>query len=304
MKEPLRERMKGRWHGVLPSLGVPAAFLTGKHQACPMCGGKDRARFDNKDGAGTFFCTHCGAGDGVSLVMKLNGWDFKTAAERIEALMGGVEARETKTRADINQQIRAMRQAWGASQPIGKLVRRYLFSRHIDPGDVRDLREAVAACEMRALVRDVNGNGCQVHRTLLTPEGEKREGNCRLFMPGPIPKGSAVRLFSYADKLGIAEGIETALSAAILFNVPCWAALNTSLLKQWEPPSDVKHVTIFGDSDAEFAGQAAAYELARKLTTPNKGVRVSIEIPSLIGTDWNDVLRERAADSQQIGSAA
>jgi putative DNA primase/helicase len=304
MKEPLRERMKGRWHGVLPSLGVPAAFLSGKHQACPMCGGKDRARFDNKEGAGTFFCTHCGAGDGMSLVMKINGWDFKTAAQRIEALMGDVAVREAKPRADVAKQMLAMRNAWGASQPIGRMVRRYLFNRGIEPGDVRDIREAVAACEMRALVRDTNGNGCQVHRTLLTPDGDKREGNCRLFMAGPIPKGSAVRLFSHTDRLGIAEGIETALSAAILFGVPCWAALNTSLLKQWEPPSGVKHVTIFGDSDAEFAGQAAAYELARRLIAPNKGVQVSIEIPSSIGADWNDVLRQRAAGTQQIGSAA
>src|SRR3954468_3457652 len=170
MTEPLRERMKGRWHGILPMLGVPAGFLNGRHQPCPMCGGKDRARFDNKEGAGTFFCTHCGAGDGMSLVMKLNGWDFKTAAQRIEALMGDVAAREAKPRADIAKQMLAMRNAWGASQPIGRMVRRYLFNRGIEPGDVRDIREAVAACEMRALVRDTNGNGCQVHRTLLTPD--------------------------------------------------------------------------------------------------------------------------------------
>ena len=34
-----------------------------------------------------------------------------------------------------------------------------------------------------------------------------------------------------ADTLGIAEGMETALSAAALFGPPCWAALNATLLQ-------------------------------------------------------------------------
>lgn len=296
--EPLRERMRGRWHGVLPSLGVPAVFLNGKHQPCPMCGGKDRARFDDKDGTGTFFCAQCGAGDGVSLVMKINGWDFKCAAQRIEALIGSVEPRAPKTRADIGKQMQAMRQAWSASQPIGRTVRRYLFGRGIDAGGVKDIREAVAACEMRALVRDVNGNGCQVHRTLLTSEGAKAAGNCRLFMPGPIPKGAAVRLLPYEDTLGIAEGIETALSAAIMFKVPCWAALNTSLLKQWEPPADVKRVIVFADADAKFAGQAAAYELARHLSSrPDNKIDVLVKVPLKSGMDWNDALNDLASSA-------
>jgi putative DNA primase/helicase len=282
--------MRGRWHGVLPELGVPSAFLSGKHQPCPICGGKDRARFDNKEGSGTFICSQCGAGDGVSLVMRLNGWDFKTAAERIEALIGTVEVRPPASRADIGKQMQAMRQAWSASQPIGQTVRRYLSGRGVDASKARDLREAVAACEMRALVRDLNGNGCQVHRTLLTPDGQKVDGNCRLFMPGPIPKGAAVRLLPPGDALGIAEGIETALSAAKLFDVPCWAALNTSMLKQWEPPAGVKRVIVFGDADGKFAGQAAAYELARRLSLR---IEVAVEVPDAIGMDWNDVLRER-----------
>jgi putative DNA primase/helicase len=42
-----------------------------------MCGGKDRFRFDDKEGHGTWICTHCGAGDGFSLLMKVMGIDFK-----------------------------------------------------------------------------------------------------------------------------------------------------------------------------------------------------------------------------------
>jgi len=46
-----------------------------------------------------------------------------------------------------------------------------------------------------------------------------------------------VQLMPAGGVLGIAEGIETALSAAVLDGVPVWAALNTSLLARFEPHS-------------------------------------------------------------------
>lgn len=288
-REPLRERMAGRWHGVLPALGVSESFLANKHGPCPMCGGKDRWRFDDKDGAGTWICSQCGAGDGVSLVMKAKGWDFKTAAEEIEKLMGDVEPAAPKAKPDPKQQLEDMRHMWRRAKPPSEPVRRYLQSRGID-GEYCDMRELWR--EMVVLMRSPDGEGCMVHRTLLTADGRR---DCRLFMPGPIAEGAAVRLMRAGDTLGIAEGIETALSAAILFDVPCWAALNTSLLKKWNPPQEVKRVVIFGDCDANFAGHAAAYELARRLA---EKVSVSVEIPKVIGTDWNDVLQERAAKRQ------
>jgi putative DNA primase/helicase len=288
-REPLRDRMRGRWHGVLPELGVPAGFLNGRHQPCPMCGGKDRARFDDKDGIGTYFCSQCGAGDGVALVMKINGWDFKTAAERIEVLIGTVEPRQAAPKADPDVQLGVMRKVWQGATSIGQSVQRYLASRGLDGSEVRDMRQA--GNEMLALLRDPQGNGCQIHRTLLTPVGEKADvDQPRLFMPGSIVKGSAVRLMPHQGEVGIAEGIETALSAAILFKIPCWAALNAAMLRQWEPPAKVEYVTVFGDNDANFTGQAAAYELARRLSSK---VGISVEIPKDEGKDWNDVLVER-----------
>ena len=58
---------QGHWTKILISNGIDEKFLKNKHGPCPVCGGKDRFRFDNKDGRGTFFCNHCGPGDGVGL---------------------------------------------------------------------------------------------------------------------------------------------------------------------------------------------------------------------------------------------
>jgi putative DNA primase/helicase len=59
-REPLKDRAKGRWRNILPSLGIPSKALTNRHGPYPMCGGKDRFRFDDKGGRGTWFCSQCG----------------------------------------------------------------------------------------------------------------------------------------------------------------------------------------------------------------------------------------------------
>ena len=69
--EPLKDRALGRWRGILPALGVPAKALSNRHGPCPMCGGKDRFRFDDKGGRGTWICSKCGAGDGIELVKRI-----------------------------------------------------------------------------------------------------------------------------------------------------------------------------------------------------------------------------------------
>ncbi len=77
----------GHWPVILPALGI-ALQPSGKPQPCPSCGGKDRFRFDNQDGRGTWFCNQCGAGDGLNLVEKALSLSAKAAAEQVAAVMG------------------------------------------------------------------------------------------------------------------------------------------------------------------------------------------------------------------------
>jgi len=80
---------KDRWPDILRDLGgLTEKQLTDNHQPCPICGGKDRYRFDDRDGSGSYFCNNCGAGNGMSMLQKKNGWDFKRTAQEVERYLG------------------------------------------------------------------------------------------------------------------------------------------------------------------------------------------------------------------------
>ena len=53
----------GRWSDLLAALGgLEPAQLNGRHQPCPLCGGRDRYRFDDLQGSGLFLSLHYTAG--------------------------------------------------------------------------------------------------------------------------------------------------------------------------------------------------------------------------------------------------
>ena len=82
------ERAHGRWPEILTRLGIERRFLVKKHGPCPLCGGKDRFRFDDKDGSGSYYCNGCGAGVGIILVRRLHTWDHATACAEVDKIIG------------------------------------------------------------------------------------------------------------------------------------------------------------------------------------------------------------------------
>jgi putative DNA primase/helicase len=59
------------------------------------------------------------------------------------------------------------------------------------------------------------------------------------------------------------------------------------MLARWQWPEGCKSVMIFGDNDASFTGQAAAFELAKRAAC--KGLEVQVCIPGVIfTTGFND----------------
>ena len=59
-RENIHDIARGKWASLLPAMGVPETILNGKHQPCPMCGGKDRFRYTDHGGTGAYICNQCG----------------------------------------------------------------------------------------------------------------------------------------------------------------------------------------------------------------------------------------------------
>jgi putative DNA primase/helicase len=303
---------KGKWRGILMHLGIPADALRNVHGPCPLCGGTDRFRFDNRDGLGTYICGQCGAGDGMKLACEFTGKPFPDVAAQIDRVLGNVKT-DAAPRPPMTEEQRrqALRAVWAETQPVkpGDLAHTYLAARHIDEviypkalrfaPAIRDGEGGIRPA-LVALVGLWGEKPCTIHRTFLRPDGKaKAEMPApRKLMPGDLPDGACVQLSDWTQSgtLGIAEGIETALSASAMFGLPVWAAINSAMLAKWCPPAGCEGVSIFADNDPKFGGQAAAYRLAHRLAV--KGLPVTIHVPPAVGTDWADVWAERKRAAQ------
>jgi phage/plasmid primase-like uncharacterized protein len=87
----VRESARGRWPGlILPALGVDVPNNPRRHAPCPVCGGHDRFRFDDRDGFGSWFCNQCDpqAGDGFDLVMNTRRLKFPDALHLVAGVLG------------------------------------------------------------------------------------------------------------------------------------------------------------------------------------------------------------------------
>ena len=129
------EAARGKWRGILITLGLPETCLHNKHGPCPLCGGKDRFRWDNDGGRGTYICNSCGAGNGMTFAMKFTGKTFSEIAAEIDIILGSVkpDAPGKPARKDDDNR-RALISVWSASKPVqsGDLADRYLASRNLD----------------------------------------------------------------------------------------------------------------------------------------------------------------------------
>lgn len=297
--QKIKDQTRGSWLSIFESLGIDVPE-NGKHGTCPIeNSGTDRFRCDNKDGSGSFFCNNCGSGDGISLVRQCLGLSFLDTIKKISSIAGIADNSVDRSTYDPKPPLN---QLWQASKPLqgGDPVSKYLHSRGImlTPENVRfcpecwesDTKQKYQA--MVARFSDKDGKPISLHRTYLK-DGKKAAIKApRKLMKGTSPlSGGAIRLFPpKAGTVGIAEGIETAISATQITGIPCWSAVSSTILKAFIPPADVKRVVIFGDSDPNFCGQQAAYFLANRLY--NLDLIAEVEFSDK-GKDWNDGLQNQ-----------
>jgi putative DNA primase/helicase len=251
------DKLLGTWQDLLPALGISPDFLTDNHGPCPICGGEDRFRFDDKGGRGTWFCNQCGAGAGIELVKLVFDIDFNEAKDRMEAVIkskpGGLRKVEPPPRKDPMPLLKKISEGL---QPVHRdgLVYRYLRGRYL-----KDIPEALkfhpslryydrlskrvtgSFPAMVAPITDETGGFVSYHVTYLldgAPPIKANVNSPRKVMPGKKKtSGCTARLFYSKDgHIGLAEGIETAIAAHDIFGIPTWAALNTGLMQSFIPP--------------------------------------------------------------------
>jgi hypothetical protein len=115
------------------------------------------------------------------------------------------------------------------------------------------------------------------------------------------PLAGAVQLYRPGHCLGIAEGIETAASAAILLGIPVWATLGSERLARIAIPDFVDRLILLPDNDR--AGRLA--EQQARAAYARAGRAIETRWPWSRLNDWNLVLlREGKGAGDRVRSAA
>lgn len=282
---------------IAAELGLRRAGGHGWSGDCPACGYRNRLRLNEIEGRALWWCASCQ--DKAALTAAVTG-----RAPRVEPRDGGSVHTGTDNAARTAKAIKL----WDARYPLlGSAAEHYLGTRGLTPPDgaalgyLRDawhLSGQRAGC-MIALATDAAGEGQAVHRTYLAAGGA---GKSALDPPratlGPVG-GGVVRLtlWKAGQPLVIGEGIETSLSAGLIFGAPAWAALSAGNMARVPLPGGLRDLVIAADPDEP--GQRAAWTAAAGFLAA--GLRVRVATPDTPGEDFNDLLQRQTAQAVPNG---
>jgi len=213
----LKQLAAGRWESIIarlaPQLGQAIDRLP-HHVPCPVHEGTDGFRlFKDFNDTGGGVCNTCGIKhDGYSLLMWVNGWDFKTTHEALQDVLlvggGNITLPPVATKpvtkkvkeTDVEDIRDSLNHVWKdsvtLSSPEARPARRYFANRGITNVDYRKIdskmirfvplldyfeedentgkyRSTGKFPAIVTMVCDSNGCPSTIHRTYLTPEGTK-----------------------------------------------------------------------------------------------------------------------------------
>ncbi|EAR7334151.1 toprim domain-containing protein, partial [Salmonella enterica] len=302
MKMNVTETVKqacGHWPNILPALGVKV--IKNRHQSCPVCGGSDRFRFDDKEGRGTWFCNQCGAGDGLKLVEKVFGVTPSEAAGKVNAVTGNlspvapevIAAAEAETEADRKAAtalaVRLMEKTRPASGN-SYLTRKGFPAQECLTLTVMHKTGGVTFRAGDVVVPLHDDTGVVVNLQLINSDGLKRT------LKGGQVKGAyhVIEGKKQAGKrLWIAEGYATALTVHHLTGETVMVALSSvnllslaSLARQKYPACQI---VLAADRDLNGDGQSKAAAAADAC----EGV---VALPPVFG-DWNDAFIQKGEEA-------
>ena len=289
----------GHWPRILPALGMKV--IKNRHQACPVCGGADRFRFDDKEGRGTWFCNQCGAGDGLKLVEKVFGISASEAAGKVNAVTGNLPpvapgvtaAAEAETEADRKAAAALAVRLLEKTRPAtgnAYLTRKGFAGRECLTLTASHKTGGVAYRAGDVVVPLYDGTGALVNLQLINAEGLKRT------LKGGAVKGASHTIEGKKQagkRLWIAEGYATALTVHHLTGETVMVALSSVNLLSLASLARSKHpacqIILAADRDLNGDGQTKAAAAAAAC----EGV---VALPPVFG-DWNDAMMLKGEDA-------
>ncbi|OBU13332.1 toprim domain-containing protein [Morganella psychrotolerans] len=304
---------RGRWAEIFEFYGLPP-ITGGKHYRgeCPLCGDKGTFRIDDKDGNGTFICK-CANGSGFKLLELTQGKSFAILAAEVDKFLGNTSRQEYSrpVRSDVSAERERFIRCYSAMPGLkDTTAAQYLQGRGIFtlPADwarfcadqpVKGRNKIYQA--IWSLATDAGGLPCYLHRTYLDGAGkaDKAEVNPVKKMDSLqeksyllYAKSVAIRMFPVDSTLGIAEGIETALSCKQVYGINTWAAMNATFMEKFIAPRGVKTLVIFADYDKRSAtGHKAALDCANSNLLSNNDVE-KVRVLWCDNGDFNDLILE------------
>ncbi|WP_432464742.1 primase-helicase zinc-binding domain-containing protein [Enterobacter hormaechei] len=289
----------GHWPRILPALGVKV--IKNRHQACPVCGGSDRFRFDDKEGRGTWLCNQCGAGDGLKLVEKVFGVKPSEAAQKVNAVTGNLPPVATEVIAAAEAETEADRQAAAA------LAVRLMEKTRPASGNAYLTRKGFPdrECPVLSATHKTGGvtfragdmvvplhddTGALVNLQLINSDGLKRT------LKGGAVKGACHTIEGKRQagkRLWITEGYATALTVHHLTGETVMVALSSVNLLSLASLARQKHpacqIVLAADRDLNGDGQNKAAAAAGAC----EGV---VALPPVFG-DWNDAFVQHGEEA-------
>ena len=264
-------------------------YSVGEHRlACPYCnkGPKDKAAGLKVElnGKGVFHCFRCGYVETTE--------NDRAARQRLRSANRSVSVKSQR-RATLSDWGRSI---WSQSLPIGGTAAEYLRHRRcaLPPHDghlrwhpnLNHPSGYIGPALVALITNAVSAEPISLHRTWIVGDGKAAVNPTRMQLKGHSLKNGVIRLWPdrcITNRLGIAEGIETALSLAHGYE-PVWSVLDAHHMANLPVLKGIEELMIAQDNDR--AGRDAAQRCAARWVS--KTCRVFVTTQS--SNDLNDLL--------------
>ncbi|MBB5503271.1 toprim domain-containing protein [Paraburkholderia sp. MM5384-R2] len=247
-----------------------------------------------RDGRGVAHCFRC------NMTESYRPKHGASVVSRAKSVPVPLQARKYDELSDYGRAL------WSETQPLAGVAVAYLEARrcHIPPVD-SDLRfhprlkhpSGYVGPALVGLITDaLTGRPLSLHRTWVDADGNKADVDPpRLLLGRHRKQGGVIRLWpdeAVTYGLGIAEGIETALSLAWAHG-PVWSLIDAGNLAVFPYLRGIESIVIAADNDP--AGKVAARTCAVRWADAGAEVVVTRQLEN----DLNDTLQEGLCKKKQ-----